>query len=320
MIFSCEVPSNVRKSISVVDYLSARFTYHGYQQWVDIVSEGRVLVNGAVCKVDDRVIADDIIGYDPGEWEEPAADLSYTVIYEDKWIFAVNKPGNLLVHRAGKSFRNNLVYQLRNVHSPQYPNCHPVQRLDKETSGVVLFAKDSEQGAVFGKLFSEHKVSKTYKAVVNGDFSLRTPCTIDAPVSKDKESGISYKFKTDELGKNALTVIEHAGVCASGLTLLTVRPVTGRTHQIRVHLAHLGFPIVNDRLYGLSADDYLANANHHNDTCGDDNTLSKRRQLLHCESLSFHHPHTGEYCEISAEFPEDMIQAITIISKGSKGL
>jgi len=300
MIFSSTVPSNVRKPISVIDYLSARFTYHDYQQWINIVNEGRVLINGVVCGKDCCVIADDIIGYDPGEWEEPAADLSYSIIYEDEWIFAVNKPSNLLVHRAGKSFRNNLVYQLRNVHSPRYPNCHPVQRLDRETSGVVLFAKNSEQGAVFGNLFSEQKVSKIYKAVVSGDFHFETPYTIDMPISKDKESGINYKFKADETGKSALTIIEQASACASGLTLLTVRPVTGRTHQIRVHLAHLGFPIMGDRLYTLSADDYLVVDHNH-----------KRGQLLHCELLSFNHPHTGKHCEILAELPEDIIKAIS---------
>jgi 23S rRNA pseudouridine1911/1915/1917 synthase len=222
----------------------------------------------------------------------------------------------LLVHRAGKSLRNNLVYQLRNVHSPQYPHCNPIQRLDRETSGVVLFAKDSEDGAVFGRLFSEQKVSKVYKAVVNSGFDLKTPCTIDVPISKDKDSGISYKFKADENGRSSLTIIEHASVCASGLTLLTVRPVTGRTHQIRVHLAHLGFPIINDRLYSQSAAEYLAV--NPDEICGDDcaSSLPKRRQLLHCESLSFDHPHTGKHCEITAELPADMMKAITIISKG----
>ena len=311
MIFTCAVPSNVRKPVPVVDYLSARFTYHDYNKWAGVVDEGRISINGAVCGIDGYVTGDDIVGYDPGEWEEPAADLSYSIIYEDEWIFAVNKPGNLLVHRAGKSFRNNLVYQLRNVHSPNYPHCHPVQRLDRETSGVVLFAKDSEQGAVFGQLFCEQRVSKIYKAVVRNKFNLETPYTIDMPISKDKESGINYKFKADETGKSAHTVIEQADVCANGLTLLTVKPVTGRTHQIRVHLAHLGLPIVNDRLYSQSAAQYLADTDH-NEICGDDNALSRRRQLLHCESLSFNHPHTGKHCEITAELPEDMIKAITI--------
>ncbi|MCL2689716.1 MAG: RluA family pseudouridine synthase [Chitinispirillia bacterium] len=313
MIFSSTVPSNVRKPILIIDYLSARFTYHDYQQWISIVDEGRILINGVICKADDCVIADDIIGYDPGEWEEPAADLSYTIIYEDEWIFAVNKPPHLLVHRAGKSFRNNLVYQLRSVHSPRYPNCHPVQRLDRETSGIVLFAKTSEQGAVFGKLFSDQKVSKIYKAVVADNFHYDIPYTVDVPISKDKESGINYKFKADEVdetAKSALTIIESAKVCAGGLTMLTVRPITGRTHQIRVHLAHLGFPIIDDRLYSQSAAEYLADSNQR-DISVDNCALPKRRQLLHCESLSFHHPHTGRHCEITAELPEDMKAVIT---------
>jgi RluA family pseudouridine synthase len=312
MIFSSKVPSNVRKSIPVIDYLSERFTYHDCQKWIDIVKEGRVSVNGAVCGEEGSVTAGDVISYTPGEWEEPAADLSYSIIYEDRWIFAVNKPGNLLVHRAGKSLRNNLVYQLRNVHSPRYVNCHPVQRLDRETSGVVLFAKDSEQGALFGRIFSEQKALKVYKAVVAGGFNFETPYTIDMPISKDIDCGISYKFKPCENGKSALTVIERAAVCESGLTLLTIRPVTGRTHQIRVHLAHLGFPIINDRLYSQSAAEYLA-ANHDEISCGSSSSClpKKRRQLLHCESLSFNHPHTGGRCEITLPLPADIAAAIT---------
>ena len=95
----------------------------------------------------DPVIAKDTVSYEPKEFEEPTADLSYKIIYEDEWMLCVDKPGNLLVHRAGKSFRNNLVYLLRHTNAPPYPNCHPVHRLDRGTSGVVLFAKDSERGA-----------------------------------------------------------------------------------------------------------------------------------------------------------------------------
>ncbi|MDR0306583.1 MAG: RluA family pseudouridine synthase [Chitinispirillales bacterium] len=300
MVFSCEVPSNVREPVFIADYLCARFTYHDKARWVGVIREGRVFINAAVCTEDDCVTAGDTISYDPGEWEEPYADLSYSVIYEDEWILGVNKPGNLLVHRAGKSFRNNLVYQLRNVHSPLYPHCHPVHRLDRETSGVVLFAKDSRQGAVFGKIFSEQKAHKTYKAVVSGKFDFGTPYTIEQPVGADKESGINFRFRVDESGKSAVTVIERAQVYENGFTLLTIRPVTGRTHQIRVHLAHLGFPIIGDRLYGLSASEYLSKTR-------DEITGGLPcRQALHCKSLSFVHPYTGERCEIKAELPPDI--------------
>ena len=295
MIFSSSLPTNIRTPVAVIEYLADRFTYHSAPEWAEIIREGRVFVNGAPCGERDPVKAGDTLSYDPGEFEEPEANLSYSIIYEDDWIIGVNKPGNLLVHRAGKSFRGNLVYQLRNVNAPAYPDCHPVHRLDRETSGVVLVAKDSEQGAVFGKLFVDGKVMKWYKAAVNGCPDLKTPFVIDKAIAADKEGGAApCKFKIDADGKSAVTIIEEVRRFGDGASLLTVRPVTGRTHQIRVHLASIGFPVIGDKVYG--AED--------GGICGQGS--APHRQALHCESLSFTHPHTGRQCEIKAELPDDI--------------
>ena len=282
MIFTSSVPANIRVPVIITDYLARRFTYHDVSQWAKIVHEGRIRINGEVCGVHSAVAGDDTISYDPGDFDEPDADLSYTIIYEDDWTIGVCKPKNLLVHRAGRSFRNNLVYLLRHVNTPPYPECHPVHRLDKDTSGVVLFAKDAEQKAVFGKLFDEGKVIKTYKAVVDGCPDIELPFTIDAPISADKER--SYKFKAgmheNGDGKPAVTIIDAIQCLDDGRSVLTVRPLTGRTHQIRVHLASIGFPVFGDWLYGREESSRLA---------------------LHCESLSFTHPHTGSRCEIKSD-------------------
>jgi len=279
MLFSSQLPCNIKTPVAVTDYLSSRFTYHTAENWAAIVREGRVFINSARCGETDTVIAGDTLSYDPGDFDEPEADLSYSIIYEDEWILAVNKPSNLLVHRAGRSFRSNLVYQLRHNANPPYPDCHPVHRLDRDTSGVVLVAKNSEQGALFGNLFAQGKVTKIYRALVKGCPDIKLPFTIDSPISKDKESSAPFKFKVDDAGKPATTVIEKIQSLGNGLSLLTVKPITGRTHQIRVHLASIGFPIVGDRVYGESAG---------------------TRQALHCESLSFVHPHTGKGCKITA--------------------
>ncbi|MDR2591492.1 MAG: RluA family pseudouridine synthase [Chitinispirillales bacterium] len=289
MIFSSKIPANIRTPVAAADYLADRFTYHNKDEWAELIREGRVFANDARCDEESLVAAGDTIAYEPREFEEPEANLSYSIIYEDDWTLCVDKPANLLVHRAGKSFRNNLVYQLRHVNTPHYPNCHPVHRLDRDTSGTVLFAKDAEQGAVFGNLFRDNSVVKRYAAVVRGYPDIETPFSIDKPIAPDRSAtpgSAPCRFKADESGKPACTVIEAAKRFNNGYSLLTVRPMTGRTHQIRVHLASIGFPIAGDLIYG-----------------GDDGI---KRQALHCESLSFIHPYTNTECTITAPLPEDI--------------
>jgi len=293
MIFTSTVPTNVRTPIAVTEYLAGRFTYRTAREWAGVIGEGRIFVNGAQCREEDFIKAEDTISYDPGEFEEPDADLAYSIIYEDEWIIGVNKPGNLLVHRAGISFRNNLAYLLRCKNDPLYPECHPVHRLDRDTSGVVLVAKNSEQGGIFGKLFTGGSITRKYKAVVAGCPDLKTPFVIDGAIAADKGTDGPCRFKVDEGGKLASTVVEEVEHF-DRLSLLTIRPVTGRTHQIRVHLASIGYPVMGDKVYGANKD----NIGGHQST--------PTRQALHCESLSFIHPHTKTQCTIAAGLPDDI--------------
>jgi len=297
MIFTSKIPDNVKTPVAAADYLAGRFTYHSKEEWTELIRDGRIFVNNVRCYEESRAKAGDAIAYEPREFEEPAANLSYSVIYEDEWMFCVNKPGNLLVHRAGKSFRNNLVYLLRRVHTPPYPNCHPVHRLDRDTSGAVLFAKNAEHGAVFGNLFRDNSVAKRYVAAVRGRPDTETPFSINKPIARDKSAAVGNapcRFMVDESnGKPACTVIEGIRRFNNGYSLLTVRPLTGRTHQIRVHLASIGFPIVGDAVYGGDVNICI-------------NNKPVQRQALHCESLSFIHPYTNIECAISAPLPDDM--------------
>jgi len=292
MRFSSNVPAHIRTPIAAADYLTGRFTYHNKERWTELIRDGRVFVNNLRCGEGDLVKAGDTVTYEPYEFEEPPANLSYKIIYEDEWMLCVDKPANLLVHRAGKSFRNNLVYQLRNVNTPPYPNCHPVHRLDRDTSGAVLFAMDAEQGAILGNLFRDDLVTKKYAALVSGEININTPFNIDKPIGPDPNATpgkAQCKFSVNETGKPACTIIEEVSSFNNGFSLLKVRPITGRTHQIRVHLASIGFPIVGDQLYG-----------------GVDNTPIQR-QALHCESLSFTHPYTNIECTMTAPLPDDIV-------------
>lgn len=307
MIFSSEVPAG-GKGTTIVDYLAGRFTYHCRGEWQSAVAAGKVTCNGRNARDGDTVAVGDIVAYDAGEFEEPAADLSYRIVFEDEWLLGIDKPGNLLVHRAGKSFRSNLMYQLRYVHKPPYPAAHACHRLDRGTSGVVCVAKCAEVKAALGRQFAEVKVEKTYMAVVRG---IPHEQEINLPVGKKKNSSISYKYGVDTDGRESRTRIIASHTVGKQHALVTLRPLTGRTHQLRVHLAAIGTPIVGDRLYGLSEEAYLAWRGNPSESS---RAAGFHRQALHCASLSFVHPVTKKECRIEAGLPADMRELIERLS------
>jgi 23S rRNA pseudouridine1911/1915/1917 synthase len=296
MIFSSAVPAGLGKGATLIDYLAGRFTYHGRDEWAGMAGHGKVTINGRAAMPGDTVAPGDIVAYDAGEFEEPAADLSYRIIFEDEWLLGIDKPGNLLVHRAGRSFRNNLMYQLRYVHAPPYPAAHACHRLDRGTSGVVCVAKNADVKAALGRLFSEGKVEKTYRAVVRGAPEERE---LDFPIGKIAEPVPSCRHGVVQGGKDARTIIAAVQLLGRHHSLVTVRPLTGRTHQIRIHLAAAGSPVAGDRLYGAGGEQFT-------------------RHALHCASLSFVHPVTGKACRMEAELPADMRELVKRLAEQTK--
>jgi RluA family pseudouridine synthase len=304
MIVSSVVPGN-RGAVSLLEYLTKRFTYLSAEDWAKRIADGRIIHNGIVSKNAFVFLTHgDSIAYDCPEYAEPPADLNYHILYEDEWILGVAKTGNLLVHKSGKSIRSNLVYQLRYCHKPSpYPCIDAVNRLDRETSGVVLFAKDKTTLRKLHEYLFEKKICKEYIAIVKG-IPGKSAWTIRLPIGKDAGSLIRYKFTViGESGKNAETRIELMQTLKCGHSLLRVWPITGRTHQIRVHLTACGLPIVGDKLYGMSETDFLSWRN-------DPSQFAKQeqfpRQALHCTSLSFQHPATKKEIVIEAPMPRDM--------------
>lgn len=307
MIFTSTVPSNVKTAKEIVVYLSERFTYFSRDQWLEKIVEGKVAIEGVVANSASFAIPGAQVTYDAGEFEEPAANLNYTIIYEDEWFLGVDKPGNLLVHRAGRSFRNNLVYQLRTVHQPPFPEAHSTHRLDRDTSGVLLIAKSSDACTVIGNQFASGEMDKEYIAVVKGIPGLREK-EISIPIGKDKNSAISYKYKADSEGKCAVTLIEECKPVGNDHALLRLRPLTGRTHQLRIHCLAIGHPIVGDKLYSMDETDYMLWRDDPRNFTG---TMDFYRHALHCKSIGFVHPYTKNYCKIEADLPDDLCGLIS---------
>jgi 23S rRNA pseudouridine1911/1915/1917 synthase len=207
------------------------------------------------------------------------------------------------VHKAGKSITKNLVFLLRHASgNPDYAQIHSASRLDRETSGLVLFAKTMECLRTLHRGFAAGTVDKEYVAVVHGVIP-EGLTTVNKPIGSAGCAEITYKFAIDNVaGKSALTTLETVDT-AGEYSLVRARPLTGRTHQIRVHCAALGHPIVGDKLYGLNEEDYIAWRSEPKDHA---HLLEFPRQALHCRRLAFSHPVTGEPMSLDATIPDDL--------------
>jgi 23S rRNA-/tRNA-specific pseudouridylate synthase len=310
---TCEVDS-YRSGWSVVEFLSHRFRYHPRERWVRRVAEGWVRVNGARVVPDTIVRKSDAISYTILH-TEPAVDARYDVLYEDAQLLAVAKSGNIPVHACGLYIQNTLIAALKNRYGDHLNLAH---RLDRETSGVVILSKDAGTAAALGRMFAAGDVSKSYTAVVHG-CPTEAVFDVDAPIGKIPERmpvgpdrmAPAYLVSdlTDDLpryvprrrvdfenGRAARTrfrVERRAGPYA----VLDAEPLSGRTNQIRVHLHHVGHPIVGDKVYGLER------------PSGETPPIA--RQALHCRVMRFAHPRTGVPLTIEAPLPADLRRLIS---------
>jgi 23S rRNA pseudouridine1911/1915/1917 synthase len=312
MIISSQV-THVLKDCSLIDYLTVHFTYLSRLQWLQKLEENRFAVNDNLQSDPDfRLCRGDVIAYDMPEFQEPPADLNFKIIYEDDYIIGVDKPGNLLVHRSGKSFRSNLIYQLRYCRDPvRYGDVDIINRLDRETSGVVLLAKDKNSLRMMNDAFALRAMRKEYIAIVAGT-PREEAWTVKLPIGKDIASAIKYKYCIDhEHGKEAETYIETVQKL-SGHAMVRLKPITGRTHQIRVHLAAAGLPIVGDKLYGMEEKEFLS---WRDDTGHFKGQLLFHRQALHCACISFVHPITKNEISIAAPLPRDLKELVGKLQK-----
>ena len=245
------------------------------------------------------------------EQEFSLSPMDLDILYEDEHILVINKAAGVLMHPTSTvrdhTLANGVLYYYQETH--QHYDFHPVHRLDKDTSGIVIIAKTSVVQHAFDKKHTHFY--KTYDAIVEGKLPA-VPLTINWPIGR-KPGSIIERYCTTE-GKPArtdITVISHNtrpivdkspiidsntiigsnnmadGNCETHFTHLQCLLHTGRTHQIRVHVSQLGYPLAGDDLYGGHLD-YI------------------QRQALHAARVSFHHPMTNEWLELSADMPQDM--------------
>ncbi|MCK9460170.1 MAG: RluA family pseudouridine synthase [Proteobacteria bacterium] len=234
--------------------------------------------------------------------EEPDTPRSFGVLVEDEWLLAVDKPPCLPVHPTARYFKNTLTALLEE----RYGKPHPMiaHRLDSETSGIVLCVKGIDAERAIKGMFADRKMSKTYLAVVTG--ALDPPAgRIEAPLSSDASSAIRVKMGCrDPDGLPSLTDYRTIEVRGER-SLVELHPRTGRQHQIRAHLAHVGHPIVGDKMYGPDETLFL----EYIETGPTDELVRRaghRRHALHAAELAFVHPFTKEPIRIVSPLPEDI--------------
>jgi 23S rRNA pseudouridine1911/1915/1917 synthase len=279
------------------------------QQWI---KSGRVLVDNEFMRNRDKVAGGEHVVIEPELKSEPSwkpEQIPLDIVYEDKAVLVINKPAGLVVHPgAGNSdgtLLNALLYHDSTLQ--HLPRAGIVHRLDKDTSGIMVVARTEAARLNLIAQLETRTLHRQYQAVVQG--LLVAGGSIDEPIGRHPVSRIKMAVSTR--GKTAITHY-HVVEKYRAHTLIDVRLETGRTHQIRVHIAHIQHPVVGDRVYG----------GRMNLPAGCSDPLIKalqqwKRQALHAHTLGFNHPDDDSFCTWSVEIPQDMQELILALKKDS---
>ena len=256
-----------------------------------LIDDGAVLYNGKPCKANTRVVPGGVVCIAVPEAILPSVEpenIALDILYEDSDVIVVNKPKGMVVHPAAGHYSgtlvNALLYHCKDLSGINgYLRPGIVHRIDKNTTGSVIACKNDFAHINIADQLKEHTINRHYYALVHGSMKEKSG-TVHAPIgrsSKDRK-----KMAVDE--KNGKDAITHYTVVNEyqGYTLLDLKLETGRTHQIRVHMAMIGHPVVGDDVY-----------------CSMKCPFKLEGQTLHAYLLGFHHPRTGEYIETKAELP-----------------
>lgn len=256
-----------------------------------LIDEKKVKANSKGIKSNYKLKKGDFIEVEvpePVELNVSAEEMNLDIVYEDEDVLVVNKEKGIVVHPAPGNYTGTLVNgilhhcsDLSGINGVIRPGI--VHRIDKDTSGILVIAKNDEAHNDLAVQFKEHSIKREYYALVEGKFS-KVEGTVDKPISRDKKERIKMAINSD--GKRAVTHYEVLEQYDKGVSLVKCTLETGRTHQIRVHMASIGHPLVGDLVYGYKRQKFNIEG-----------------QALHAKTLGFIHPRTKEYMEFTSELP-----------------
>jgi len=271
-----------------------------------LIEMGMIVLNGETTfskkiplKAGDRLT---VILPEPEDLNVEAEDLPLAIIYEDEQVLVVDKEKGMVVHPAPGNFQgtlvNGILFHCRGKLSTINGTIRPgiVHRIDKDTSGLLMVAKTDSAHRSLAAQLAEHSITRGYLAIVHGNL-VQDKGRIDAPIGRDPANRLRQKV-TDRGGKQAVTnytVLERFG----RFTLVEARLETGRTHQIRVHMAHIGHPLLGDYVYGPKKNPYGVDG-----------------QMLHAYLLGFTHPETGERLEFKSPLPAELERVLKRLREG----
>ncbi|MBO5477118.1 MAG: RluA family pseudouridine synthase [Clostridia bacterium] len=275
----------------------------------NLIDEEKVLVNGAKVKSGYKVKLNDNITVEIVEKEIEnivAEEIPLEIVYEDEDIIIVNKAKGMVVHPANGNYTGTMVNSLMYSHKDNLSSINGVirpgivHRIDKDTSGILVVAKNDNAHKKLSEQFKVHSIKRKYVALVKGIVK-EDNLTIDLPIGRSARDRKKMAV-TDKNSRNAVT---HIGVLkrfyASNVTLIEAELETGRTHQIRVHMTHLHHPLVGDEVYGKK-----------------DPKFKVEGQMLHAKYLGFIHPSTNEFVEFDSELPEYFKNILTSLENKEK--
>jgi 23S rRNA pseudouridine1911/1915/1917 synthase len=247
-----------------------------------------------------------------------AEDIPLDIVYEDADLSVINKPAGMMVHAGSGATddarnRGTLVnallshyQQLSSTAGPLRPGI--VHRLDKQTSGLIIVARNDAAHLKLSEMFSRRQMRKTYVALVHGNLK-QDQGTINTAIARDAIRRTRMTTKRDTGARSAVshyTVLERIASRFGAFTLVSVRIETGRTHQIRVHLSSIGHAVVGDTLYGAPSRVPVVNSDRRKKSDPEPETIALNRNFLHAAELEFAHPRTGEPLHLKAALPDEL--------------